>query len=106
LNDSDAMKNITENLLKIASIFAGHEVTMEECEKNFMETEYGGPYAETSESGRLIGYSCMGGWNSELCNPCDKKTCVRLREALDEDREFNPFYAIMDKLKEMKENGE
>ena len=96
MSDLDNIKNITENLLKIANLFSDHEVTMKECGKNFMEAEYHGPYEETSASGRLIGYSCMGGWDSELCNPCDKKTCVRLRKALDEDREFNPFYEIVD----------
>jgi len=105
MNDSDHMKNITENLLKITNLFSDHEVTMEECHKNFMETEYHGPYAITSHTGRLVAYSCMGGWDYNLCNPCDKKTCVRLRKALDEDKKYNPYYAIMEILEGYKDKG-
>jgi len=93
---------IAKIILRMANLFSDEEITMEECVKNFMEEEYHGPYAETSEAGYLIGLSCMGGWDAELCNPCDKKTCVRLRKALDDDKKYNPYYAIMEKLKEMK----
>jgi len=38
---------LAKGLLKIANLFSDHEITMEECHKNFMKTEYHGPYAIT-----------------------------------------------------------
>ena len=97
---------LTKNLLKIANLFSDHEITMEECHKNFMETEYHGPYAITSHTGRPVAYSCMGGWDVKLCNPCDKGNCIRLRKALDEDKRYNSFDAIMEILDEYKDKKE